>query len=125
KWDETRYSEYREAKDERGLPMKPEDKARKFGYYETPRPIRVFDERSEHDRLRFPAALLEGLGDGWLEVRVNCRSHSQYLGVHKRDLYILDNEANFYLNFLKGATGIWFFMVLAVTFGVIFSTYLN
>lgn len=126
KWDETQYSAYREAKDERGLPLSPERKAAKFGYYETPRPIRVFDERADQDQLRFPAALLDGMDQaGYLEVRVNCRSYAQYLGVYKYDLYLLDDEANFYLNFLKGSTGIWFFMVLAVVLGVTFSTYLN
>lgn len=126
KWDETKYSEYREAKDERGLPLSPEAKAAKYGYYETPRPVRVVDERSDHDQVRFPATLLEGMENGgFLEIRVNCRSYAQYLGVYKYDLYLLDDEANFYVNFLKGATGIWFFMVLVVVFGVTFSTYLN
>ncbi len=125
KWNDARYSEYREARDpQTGLPLTPALKAKEFGYYEAP-PITVVDEKADHDRILVPATLLEGIEAGFLEVRVGCRSHSQYLGCYKYDLYILDDEANFFLNYMKGATGIWFFTVLVIALGVVFSTYLN
>lgn len=125
KWDDARYGEFREAKDANGLPMSPQEKARKYGYYE-PRPVKVLDERADYDRLLIPGALFEGLQPGnVVEVRVGCRSFAQYLGLYRYDLYLLDTEGNFFWNYLKGATSIWFFMVMVVVLGTVFSTYLN
>jgi ABC-type transport system involved in multi-copper enzyme maturation permease subunit len=125
KWDDARYGDYREAKDASGLPLPPQEKARKFGYYE-PRPVRVTDEKTDYDTLLIPGALFEGMPPGSVfEVRVGCRSNAQYLGCYRYDLYLLDAEGNFLWNYLKGATSIWFFMVLVVVLGVVFSTYLN
>jgi ABC-type transport system involved in multi-copper enzyme maturation permease subunit len=130
KWREARYQEYLAAKypadhPRSGNPLTAADKAREFGYYQLPRPIRIVDEKNRQDRVTFPGTLLEGLEHGLLEVRVGCRSYAQYLGSYKYDLYVLDDEQSFYWNFLKGSSGIWFFMVIVVTLGVVFSTYLN
>lgn len=125
KWNDTLYSKYREAVDpQTGLPLSPAQKAKVFGYYEAP-PLTVVDEKAEHDRILVPGELLDGIGKGFLEVRVGCRSYSQYLGCYKYDLYILDAEGNFFLNYMKGMMGIWFFTVLVISLGVVFSTYLN
>jgi ABC-type transport system involved in multi-copper enzyme maturation permease subunit len=126
KWNEARMDEYRKARDPKtGLELSPAERARVFGYYELPRPVRIVDEKNQHYQVTFPGSLLEDLGDGIFEVRVACRTSSQYLGLYKYDLYVLDDEQNFYLNYLKGLTGTWFFMVIVVTLGVVFSTYLN
>lgn len=125
KWNDSRYGDFREAKDASGLPLSAEEKARKFGYFE-PRPLSVTDEKADYDRIQVPGALFEGLENGGVfEIRLGCRSYAQYLGCYKYDLYILDDEGAFLLNFLKGLSGLWFFMVLVVVLGVVASSYLN
>lgn len=125
KWSDALYTVFREDRNPAtGLPSSDVDRAKKFGYYE-PRPLRITDEAAQQDRIQFPTALLEGVEDGLLEIRVSCRTYAQYLGLYKYDLYILDAESNFYLNYLKGLFGIWCWMVVVVCLGTIFSTYLN
>ncbi len=124
KWNYRLATEYREALDEATkLPLSSEQKASRYGYYELPVPITVTDY--ERYTLTFPAGVLEDIGGRELQIRVACRSHSQYLGVARANLYILAEEASFFGNFLKGVTGIWFLLVLVVAIGVVFSTYLN
>jgi hypothetical protein len=124
KWDPRRYNEYREAVDpDTRQPMSAPERARRFGYYELPAPVTIVDYQTY--RVSFPGSVLEDLGDAPLEVRVSCRTQAQYLGMAQHDLYILADEGNFYLNYLKGTAGIWFLMVLVVTLGVVFSTYLS
>ncbi len=67
-----------------------------------------------------------------LVVRVHCISRTQFLGMAKYDLYLMDqqlpqraNEALFYLNFFKGTVGIWFWMCLVTGVAVACSTYLS
>jgi ABC-type transport system involved in multi-copper enzyme maturation permease subunit len=124
KWDFAKYNEYREAVDpETRLPLTAQQRAEKYGYYELPAPITVVDYHTTV--VHFPSSVLKDLGNGPFEIRVNCRSHSQYLGMARRDLYVLAREGNFYLNYLKGMSGIWFVTLLVLTLGVVFSTYLN
>lgn len=125
KW-KNNMEEYRNARDPKtNLPLSADEKARKFGYYELERPARVFDE-GEPTQVFFPGSIMSDTPAGYpLEVHVNCRASSQYLGTAKRNLYILLEEGNWILNFAKGIIGIWFFMVLVVTLGVVLSTYLN
>ena len=62
-----------------------------------------------------------------LTIVVRLEDLSQLLGVAKYDLYLLEDEGrnNFWENFFKGATGIWFNLVLVVVLGVTLSTYLS
>ena len=62
-----------------------------------------------------------------LTLVVRLEDLSQLLGVAKYDLYLLEDEGrnNFWENFFKGATGIWFNLVLVVVLGVTLSTYLS
>jgi hypothetical protein len=60
-----------------------------------------------------------------LQVWVQCTDRTQFLGMAKYDLYLLDSEQPFWLNFYKGVTGIWLFNVLVIALGVCFSTTLN
>lgn len=70
--------------------------------------------------------LFEALTDnGTIEVHVQCTDPGQYLGMARPDMYLLDAEGSFAINFLKGFIGIWLQMVLATTFGVMFSTFLS
>ena len=56
-----------------GLALSEKERARKYGYYELPAPKSVLDYQTM--AIEFPGAVLEGLGNNPLEVRVNCRSH--------------------------------------------------
>jgi ABC-type transport system involved in multi-copper enzyme maturation permease subunit len=120
------FDEYREARDPNtGQPLTASEKARKFGYYELPKPIKVLDEGIA-SRVTFPASLLADSPQGTtVEVHVNCRSSSQYLGTAQRNLYLIVDEANWAVNYFKGLTSIWFYMIIVVCIGVVLSTYLN
>lgn len=125
KWNNN-FEEYRNARDPKtNLPLTADEKARKFGYYELPRPARVFDE-GEPTRVFFPGSIMADSPPGAvLEVHLNCRATSQYLGVAQRNLFLLLQEGNWVWNFYKGMIGIWFFMILVVILGTVLSTYLN
>jgi len=58
-------------------------------------------------------------------VTINLTSHNQLLGVARRDLYVLDAELPFWQNFIKGAIGMWFSMMLLLGLAVACSTYLS
>jgi ABC-type transport system involved in multi-copper enzyme maturation permease subunit len=60
-----------------------------------------------------------------LRVRVRCISRTQFVGMAKYDLYLLDREKSFMVNFFKGAVGIWFWMVLVIGVSLACSTYLS
>jgi len=62
---------------------------------------------------------------GELSVIVKCDSSSQYLGMAKYDFYILDDERPFWLNFFKGAAGLWLRLCIVVGLAVALSTYLS
>lgn len=63
--------------------------------------------------------------NGRLEVHITCNDPGQYLGMAQPDVYVLDSNTPFVLNFIKGYIGIWLQMVLVTTFGVMFSTFLS
>lgn len=105
--------------------------AEKYGYYELPS-----KEISDYHTLAVdvPAGLFKNLRDHPargpeagpdLQVSVRCESPTQYLGVAKHDLYLLDVERPFETNFLKGALGLWFRLCLVIVMAVTLSTYLS
>jgi ABC-type transport system involved in multi-copper enzyme maturation permease subunit len=63
--------------------------------------------------------------EGDLEVWIQCLDPAQYFGVALPDLYVRSDDKPFVWNFFKGYAGIWFQMVLMVSFGVMFSTFLS
>jgi ABC-type transport system involved in multi-copper enzyme maturation permease subunit len=63
--------------------------------------------------------------DGDLEVWIQCLDPAQYFGVALPDLYLRSDNKPFFWNFIKGYAGIWFQVVLMVSFGVMFSTFLS
>jgi ABC-type transport system involved in multi-copper enzyme maturation permease subunit len=63
--------------------------------------------------------------DGSLEVWIQCMEPQQYFGAARADLYLRSDNKPFLWNFCKGYAGIWFQMVLMVSFGVMFSTFLS
>jgi len=52
-------------------------------------------------------------------------SAAQMLGVAPRDLYILADEKNFYVNFIKGLVGLWFLTLMVLGVAICCSTYLS
>ena len=59
-----------------------------------------------------------------LQVLVKCETSSQFVGAAKYDLYLLEADDSFSLNYFKGAFGIWFRLVIALTIAIAISTYL-
>ena len=63
--------------------------------------------------------------EGRLEIWIQCSDSGQYFGMAPADVYILEADAPFWWNFVKGYMGIWLQMLLVTTFGVMFSTFLS
>ncbi len=63
--------------------------------------------------------------DGRLEIVVRCVDRSQYLGMSQADLYIRAGNRSFAWNMFKAYLGIWLQMVIIISFGVMFSTFLS
>ncbi len=69
-------------------------------------------------------------GDGSTEiplvqVYVQCTSPTQFIGVAPYDLYLLESEGVFELNFFKGAIGLWCRLVIVIGLATACSTYLS
>ncbi|MCA9179016.1 MAG: hypothetical protein KDB14_31345 [Planctomycetales bacterium] len=73
------------------------------------------------------ADLFEDLCDenGNIEVWVRCEDNNQYFGAAQGDLYVLEAERPFAVNYVKGFFAIWMQTVLVICFGVMVSTRLN
>jgi ABC-type transport system involved in multi-copper enzyme maturation permease subunit len=67
----------------------------------------------------------EFVDDGRIEILLQCVAPSQYFGAAQADLYLRASDASFPLNFVKGYFGIWLQMLLVITLGVTFSTFLS
>ena len=63
--------------------------------------------------------------DGRLQITLQCLEPQQYYGMAQADLYIRAADSPFAWNFCKGYLGIWLQMVLVVSLGVMFSTFLS
>jgi len=63
-------------------------------------------------------------GKGRLQIQIKCDSPSQFLGVARKDLYVLEAEGSFALNFYKGALGLWCRLCIVILLAVSCSTYL-
>ncbi len=89
--------------------------------YEIPRKLNGFknNEAAEID-------LYEDLApNGQLEVIVRCEDTGQYLGMAQADLLLRADDRPFSYNFFKGYVSIWLQMMIIVSFGVMFSTFLS
>ncbi|MDR0870381.1 MAG: hypothetical protein LBN39_06265 [Planctomycetaceae bacterium] len=65
------------------------------------------------------------VADGKVEVWLQCIDSMQYIGVAQTDLYLRADDADVPLNFVKGYFGIWMQMIIVISFGVLFSTFLS
>jgi ABC-type transport system involved in multi-copper enzyme maturation permease subunit len=63
--------------------------------------------------------------DGKLEIQLRCEEPSQCFGVAQNNLYLRARDNPFWLNFVKAYVGIWMQIVLLITLGVFFSTFLS
>ena len=63
--------------------------------------------------------------DGKLEIWLQCLDSQQYFGAAEADLYLRASDANVFFNFFKGYLGVWQQMLIVISFGVLFSTFLS
>lgn len=63
-------------------------------------------------------------GPAYVQVKVRCNTTSQMIGVAAFDLYILESQGIFWLNFFKGAVGLWCRLCMVIGLAVVASTYL-
>ncbi|MCE9531009.1 MAG: ABC transporter permease [Planctomycetes bacterium] len=152
KWDQANQEEYTKAvqeskyrkdKDGKKSPASLEEEwenlngvAEKFGRYEN-KSFPVFDYHTY--KINIPPGILRNALDGTpgkdyllqspsgpvrLQVKVKCESPSQFIGVAPLDLYFLEAEGSFWLNFFKGAIGLWCRLCIVIALAVAASTYL-
>ncbi len=70
--------------------------------------------------------LFDGLvHEGALEIWIRCDDPVQYFGMAQSDLYIEAPNASFGWNFIKAYITIWLQMIIVVSLGVMFSTFLS
>ncbi|HJZ53667.1 MAG TPA: ABC transporter permease, partial [Gemmataceae bacterium] len=60
-----------------------------------------------------------------LSIYVKCESGGQLLGMAEPDLYLLEGNLPFSLNFVKGAVGLWCRLCIVIGLAVACSTYLS
>ena len=102
--------------------------AEEFGYYEY-KGKEVFDYQVMG--VEVPAGLFRNAlkGDPGTEPRfsifVKCESEGQLLGAAEPDLYLLQNQMPYWVNFLKGTVGLWCRLCIVIGLAVAISTYLS
>lgn len=73
-----------------------------------------------------PLDLFDDLvADGELELQLTCLQRGMFFGMAQPDVYLLAREGSVLANFVKGYVSIWYQMVLVISFGVLWSTFLN
>ena len=86
----------------------------------------VFEETKTKFANRSEFDLFEDFAiDGKLEVWLNCVDSGQYIGVAQADLYLRATDGSVFFNFAKGFFGLWMQMIVIISFGVLFSTFLS
>ncbi len=78
-----------------------------------------FTERRQFDFFK------DFVADGRVEIWLQCVDNQQYIGMAQADVYLRASDSSVELNFVKGFFGIWMQMVVIVSFGVLFSTFLS
>jgi hypothetical protein len=63
--------------------------------------------------------------NGQFEAIVRCEDTQQYIGMSPTDLVLRAGERSFAWNFFKGFVGIWLQMIIVISLGVMFSTFLS
>jgi ABC-type transport system involved in multi-copper enzyme maturation permease subunit len=65
------------------------------------------------------------VSDGKVEIWLRCEEPNQNFGVAQADMYLRAGNAPFAWNFAKGYLGIWLQLVVVISIGVLFSTFLS
>ena len=60
-----------------------------------------------------------------MSIYVKCESPGQLLGMAEPDLYLLEYEQPFALNYVKGMVGLWCWLCIVIGLAVACSTYLS
>lgn len=129
-WQEERQrKQYERDKARTGLDAAAQDQlAEKYGIYEDTK--KVIDYHTL--QLEVPGGLFRNAQAGGrgkltpaLEVQVKCEDKGQYLGVARSDLYLLEDDGSFSINFFKGAVGVWCRLCLVIGIAVACSTFLT
>ena len=63
--------------------------------------------------------------NGKIQLLLSCRDLNQYLGVARADVYFRTGDRLYWVNFFKGYVGIWCQMMIIISMGVAFSTFLS
>ncbi len=63
--------------------------------------------------------------EGKMELWLQCNDAGQFFGVARADVYFRQQENSFYSNFIKGYLGIWMQMMIVISMGVMFSTFVS
>ncbi|WP_153557802.1 ABC transporter permease [Roseimaritima sediminicola] len=63
--------------------------------------------------------------NGQLQLEIRCLDRGQYLGMTQGDVFLKPRENPFAWNFAKAYISIWLQMIMVISFGVMFSTFLN
>jgi hypothetical protein len=115
------------------------DAAEKYGVYEV-ESKEIVDYKPES--VEIPAGLLRSAAAGTpptvkdpatgkdvpaprLSVYVKCETPGQLIGVAKADLYLLEYERPFALNYVKGMVGLWCWLCILIGLAVAWGTYLS
>ncbi len=64
-------------------------------------------------------------GNRQVRLILTCRDINQYLGVARADVYFRAGDKVYWGNFFKGYVGIWCQMIIIISMGVAFSTFLS
>lgn len=138
-WDPAQESKYDQERDRaRGRPdadpAKVDDElAEQFGFFKL-RSKEVVDYHTLsfeipagifRNALKAKASGTAPAGRAPLQIVVKCESPTQYIGVAKRDLYLLDADRSFEWNFYKASVGLWLRLCLVIGVAVACSTYLS
>ena len=62
---------------------------------------------------------------GQIKLILRCNDPGHYLGVAQADVYFRTGDSAYWSNFLRGYFGIWLQLVVIVSLGVVFSTFLG
>lgn len=62
---------------------------------------------------------------GQVEIVIKCDAPRQYFGMSPRDVYIRDPDVAFGWNYIKGVLCIWLQMLIVISCGVVFSTFVS
>ena len=65
------------------------------------------------------------VSDGKIEIWLRCAAPGQYFGAAQADMYLRARNASFAWNFAKGFIGVWLLVLVVISFGVLFSTFLS